>query len=138
MADFWKTAVSRWQDSANLVLGVWLVSSPWALQFTANERALWNAYVLGVIIAVAAIAALVKFQEWEEWADMVFGVWLIVSPWVLGFGTTMAGTEAGAPVAGTEAGAFAATWNFVVVGVLTIGLAAWSIWDQRQHESRAA
>ncbi|MFQ5774833.1 MAG: SPW repeat protein [Kiloniellaceae bacterium] len=128
MASFWKTVANRWQDSTNLVLGVWLFVSPWVLQFIANERAMWNAFVLGVIIAVAAIAALVAFHEWEEWADMAFGVWLIISPWVLGFGTTMVGAEAGA---------FAATWNFVVVGVLTIALAAWSLRGGRQREARA-
>lgn len=123
MTGFWKTVGNRWQDSANLVLGVWLFLSPWILGFTGTGVAMWNAYVLGVIIAVAAIAALVAFHEWEEWADMAFGAWLIVSPWLLGFGTT---------TAGAEGGAFAATWNFVVVGALTIALAAWALRDQRR------
>jgi hypothetical protein len=122
MASMLKSVARRWQDSVNLVLGVWLVISPWVLQFAAEPRAMWNAVILGVVIAAAAILALVQFHEWEEWADMAFGLWLIVSPWVLGFAETLA----------------TATWNFVVVGVLTIGLAAWSLRDERQRTSRTA
>lgn len=122
MASMLQSVARRWQDSVNLVLGVWLVISPWVLQFAAEPRAMWNAVILGVVIAAAAILALVQFREWEEWADMAFGLWLIVSPWVLGFAATLA----------------AATWNFVVVGVLTIALAAWSLRDERHRTSRTA
>ena len=129
MENVWKTVTTRWQDSANLVLGVWLILSPWLLQFAANAGALWNAVVVGVIIAVLALAALIEFREWEEWAGMVLGVWLVVSPWVLGFAAT------GAVV---ETGAVAATWNFIVVGLLTIALAAWSLWAERHRGPPAA
>lgn len=138
MAELSKTVAIRWRDVVNLVLGVWLFVSPWILQYTAIELAAWNAYVLGVIIAVAAIAALVAFHEWEEWADMAFGLWLIVSPWVLGFATlTTTALPAETGAVGTEAGAFAATWNFIVVGALTLALAAWSVWDARRRPQQA-
>lgn len=130
MTDFWKTVTTRWQDSLNVLFGVWLVFSPWALQFGAIESAFWNAVVVGLIITAAALAALVNFHEWEEWIGIAFGLWLVVSPWVLGF--TKALPEAGA------AGGAVATWNFVVVGVLTIALAAWSLRDMRHRQSHAA
>ena len=111
MSNFWKTVTERWQDSVNVVLGVWLILSPWILQIAGNSTALWNALLIGVVIAAAALGALVSYHKWEEWADMAFGLWLVVSPWILGFAATLA----------------AATWNFVLVGVLTIALAAWSL-----------
>ena len=56
---------------------------------------------------------------------LMIGVWLIASPWVLGFAEFT--REAGGA-------AYAATWNFVIVGILTFLLAAWSV---RNHRHRA-
>jgi hypothetical protein len=50
--------------------------------------------------AVAAIAALAAFQKWEEWVNAALGAWLIVSPFILGFGSVTA-----------------ALWNQLIVGV---------------------
>jgi hypothetical protein len=38
-----------------------------------------------VIIAAISIAALAAFAVWEEWLNLVMGLWVLVSPWVLGF-----------------------------------------------------
>lgn len=128
MTDFWKTVTTRWQDSLNVVFGLWLILSPWALQYATIEGAFWNAIIVGMIVAAAALAALVDFHEWEEWAGMAFGLWLVASPWVLGF----AGAEA------VAVGSGVATWNFVVIGVLTLAFAAWSLRDMRYRGSRTA
>jgi hypothetical protein len=31
------------------------------------------------------MAALAAFAEWEEWTNVMVGIWLLVSPWILGF-----------------------------------------------------
>ena len=111
MSNFWKTASERWQDSLNVVLGVWLILSPWILGFSPDQTAMWNAVLLGAVIALVALGALIDFHKWEEWVDMALGAWLVASPWVLGFAATLA----------------TATWNFVVVGLLAIALAAWAL-----------
>ncbi len=49
-----------------------------------------NAWVSGVIIGTVAVVALTKFAEWEEWVTLLLGVWVVVSPWVLGFVLTTA------------------------------------------------
>lgn len=120
MTNFWKKLSESWQDTVSLILGVWLVLSPWVLGFTMTEAAMWNAVAFGLLISVMAVLALVEFHEWEEWADMAVGLWLVVSPWVLGFAMTMGAGSA-------------TTWNFVVVGILTLGMAAWSLRDHRHH-----
>ena len=117
-----------WQDSVNVLLGVWLVISAWILQFADIQAALWNAVVFGLVVAAVALSALVRFREWEEWVDIAIGLWLIVSPWILGFA---------ALGAGVEGGSVAATWNFVLVGIATLGMALWSIRDHRQSEPHA-
>lgn len=98
-----------WRDATNLVLGVWLIVSPFALEYTAQTTPAWNAYAVGVIIAVLSAAALWQFQKWEEWLSAVLGAWLIISPWILGFSV-----------------GHVATWNQVIVGIVVGILAFWS------------
>ncbi len=124
-----ETAKRQWQDVANVLLGIWLIASPWIIGFTEVQYTLWNAYILGAIIAVAAASALVAFHEWEEWVSMLFGAWLIVSPWGLEFATLSYAAETLA--------AFGATWNFIVVGFLVVGLAGWRTWQEHQHGQAA-
>jgi len=109
MVDIGKRLTDQWKDAVNLVLGLWLIVSPWALGFAADKTPTWNAWVVGVVIAVAALAALIAFNKWEEWVEAALGAWLIVSPYLLGF------------TAQTHA-----TWNQVIVGVIVGGLAIWS------------
>ncbi|GMQ77489.1 MAG: SPW repeat protein [Gammaproteobacteria bacterium] len=110
---------TRWRDGANLVLGLWLAVSPWVLGHLNVEYATWNAWAIGAIIAISALAALVEFHEWEEWVSAGLGAWLAVSPWVLGYSATTF-----------------AVWNHVAVGVITAGMACWSIWYTHQHPQR--
>lgn len=101
---------SQWKDVVNLILGLWLIITPWALNFAADRRPMWNAVVIGVVIAIAAIAALVSFRKWEEWIEAVLGLWLIISPYLLGFTTEMN-----------------ATVNQVIVGIIVAALAIWTV-----------
>lgn len=109
MMDTRKRLMAQWKDVVNLVLGLWLIVSPWALTFAADRRPMWNASVIGLIIAVAALAALISFHKWEEWIEALLGLWLIVSPYLLGFTTQMN-----------------ATVNQVIVGIIVAALAVWS------------
>jgi hypothetical protein len=71
-------------DVVNLILGMVLFFSPWA--FNLSVGAQWQtASVIGIVIAVLSIAALAAFAVWEEWINLVAGLALIVSPWLLGF-----------------------------------------------------
>ena len=116
MSKLYDRIAHQWRDSANFVLGLWLLASPFALGYMDVSFAMWNAFAFGAIIAVSALAALIAFHEWEEWVSAAFGVWLIVSPWVLGFTVS----------------AFA-TWNHAIVGFLVAAMAGWTIWRSREH-----
>ena len=97
---------ARWQDALNLLLGLWLAVSPWVLSYAGETMPTYNAVAAGAVIATAAAAALIAFHPWEEWVNAMLSVWLILSPWILGF-----------------SGLQAAAWNQVAVGVLVGGLA---------------
>jgi hypothetical protein len=51
------------QDWINLICGVLLFISPWALGFAGD-----------------LMAALVQFVEWEEWVALIVGALVIIAP----------------------------------------------------------
>ena len=77
--------IKHWQDSVTLVLGVWTVASPWLLGFQTDATAMGNAVVIGGLIAAIGLIAVFRPLFWEEWANLVLGVWLVISPWALEF-----------------------------------------------------
>ena len=126
MTDFWKNVTDRWQDSLAVLLGVWLFFSAWILGFTEITAAFWNALIFGAAMTLIALMALVQRRLWEEWVDAAIGVWLVISPWVLGFA-----------VFGGETAAVSAAWNAVIVGALAAILAIWSLRDNWQGGAHA-
>jgi hypothetical protein len=78
--------LKHWQDAVNAVLGAWLVLSPWAIGYQGDAAALGNAILIGLALLAATLGAIFVPHAWEEWTEAVLGLWLIVSPWVLGFG----------------------------------------------------
>ena len=118
----------RWQDWINLILGLWTFVSPWVLGFAAGTsiaaRAMW---ILGAAIVVFAAFAVYIHKAWEEVINILLGVCLIASPWVLRF------TEQSTP-----------TTNAVVVGLLVTAFAVWAMlmetavqkWWHERHPTR--
>jgi len=102
------------QDGINLILGIVLFVSPWVIGFAATTPAAWNAWIVGAVLALVAVTALWAVAEWEEWVNFVIGVWMVVSPWVLGF-----------------FGDVNVMWTFVILGALTALVSAWGVWDYR-------
>jgi len=100
---------TRWQDWLCLMLGSWLFLSPWLLQYitawpyTDQTAASWNSIIFGAAIVTFSLIALadMKNKNWEEWINLILGLWLLVSPWILGFYTHTL-----------------ATGNMVVVGLI--------------------
>jgi hypothetical protein len=109
--------IRRWQDWANQVLGWWLFISPWALHYTGTAAA-WNAYVMGAGIVIFALIAAYVPKTWEEMINTLIGVWLVVSPFVLGFSTMRI-----------------VALHTVVVGILATAFAVWAMaTDKRLYE----
>jgi SPW repeat len=76
-------------DLYNLVLAMALFVSPWFFA-RASRTAVVDLRLSSAVIAVLSLAAIVAFSYWEEWANLLLGLWLIVSPWLLGFTHTSA------------------------------------------------
>jgi hypothetical protein len=108
----------RWQDWVNLVLGLWLFTSPWTLDYSGTTAA-WNAYVVGAGIVVFAALATYMPKAWEEVLNTLFGVWLVLAPFMLGF-ATMTGVA----------------FHTVVIGVLVTAFAVWAMFSDPQFYAR--
>ena len=77
--------MKHWQDPVNALLGAWLVLSPWLLGFQQETAAMANGVVIGLALIAAALGAMFVPRAWEEWTEAALGLWMAVSPWVLGF-----------------------------------------------------
>jgi multisubunit Na+/H+ antiporter MnhC subunit len=106
--------MKHWQDPISLIAGLWMMVSPWALAYQAEARPMWNAIVLGALIAAVAFTAFFQVFAWQEWANVLFGGWLIISPWVLGFSALST-----------------VMLNAVVVGAVVAALALWALGTDR-------
>jgi hypothetical protein len=96
-------------DVINLSLGVVLFFSPWL--FDLSTGAPWQtASIVGILIAVLSIAALAAFAVWEEWLNLIAGLALMLSPWLLSFQDKQAMTID------------------VVIGTIVAALAAFEAW----------
>lgn len=102
-------AWTRWQDWAEVVLGVIVLLSPLVVDTTSG--AMWTMIVLGALIAIDGLVSLaMPAMVYGEWFQMVLGVLLFISPWVIGY-TDMT----------------AASWTSWVAGVLTVAAGAMAL-----------
>jgi uncharacterized membrane protein HdeD (DUF308 family) len=103
-------AWKRWQDWAEVVLGILFIISPFA--FGANAmgmmNATWTAVVLGILIALAGLFNLaMPANPAGEWIAGILGILAFISPWVIGFTSLMS-----------------LAWTAWIIGVLTFIAAA--------------
>lgn len=114
----------RWQDWVMLVFGIWLFVSPFWMGAYASvmNLAAWNSYVMGVLVAGFAWGGLAGARRWEEWLQLIFGVWLVVSPFALLFYQSQVG----------------AAWNTIVLGVLIGADAIWALAANTGQQARVS
>jgi len=98
-------------DLYNLLLAAVLLAAPWLFTLT-NSTGKMDLWVSGAAIAAISLAAMVAYASWEEWANLLLGLWLIASPWILGFTHTR-------------------TMHFAIgIGIVVAFMAALELWLQ--------
>ncbi|RME43876.1 MAG: hypothetical protein D6791_14485 [Chloroflexi bacterium] len=108
----------RYAFFINLVLGLWLLVSPWVLGFANMTTPLWSHIIVGAIIALLALwRALEPADEgraWASWVMAILGLWSVVSPWVFGYNTTV-------------------NWMLsdIIAGIIVAALAIWTAMGRR-------
>ena len=85
-----------WEDWCGMLLGLLIALSPWFPNEpdhgTDAERGfvILNAFTIGILVFGLAQLEYVALQRWEEVAELLAGLWLIASPYVLGYSGTLA------------------------------------------------
>lgn len=99
----------RWVDWVNVMLGVWLIASPWLfIAVGGYEPADWNSWSVGAVIVTLAFVAMYKPAIWGDTVGIMLGAWLMASPWLLGFDSAVAA-------------------NAVITGMLVVVYALWAM-----------
>lgn len=102
--------VRRWQDWASFALGLWLAVSPWMADYAAHDAATANAAFVGLSLALLAHFGFSCDHMSCEWLNLVGGLWLLASPFALGFSAN-----------------HVAAVNAVAVGAFVVLLSAWTL-----------
>ena len=123
---FFKTH-RTWEDWCGMGFGVLIALSPWFAVQTGHEFAhanpalvILNTVLVGILVLGLAQLEYAALQRWEEVAEIILGVWLISSPYVLGY---------------FDEGLLR-IWH-LTLGVLVVLLAAlqlWQDWNLSNHE----
>jgi len=103
----------EWPEGVTILLGVWILISPMVLGFAPTLRDVtWNSWVIGVVLLIVAAgrAAAQVPKVWQEAANLVLGIWMILSPWILEF-------AAHAPARNST----------LVAGIVVAGIALWAM-----------
>ena len=103
------TGVSRRANRGRLRHRALLFPLEGRIELRLKLGQLAHAWIFGIIIALLALSAIFAYQRWEEWLTAAIGVWVFISPWVLG-------AVSNARI----------LWSSLVVGALLVILALWS------------
>jgi SPW repeat len=79
------TVHRNWQDWFGIALGALIALSPWLAGQTDNQVVLWVTIAVGIWVAQFAGLQLVDLERSEEIGLLICGVWLIASPFALGY-----------------------------------------------------
>src|SRR5215831_6540490 len=93
----------------NVLMGIWLIISTFALMaFNNLPSARWNNVIVGILVGLfGLVRTSTNAPACWSWSNLVLGIWLIISPFVLGFSYV-----------------FAAMWHNVIAGIV-VGVLAW-------------
>ncbi len=91
MSDFGFFRTHRtWEDWGGMLLGALIVVSPWfpfqdGAVTAGHQMIILNAVAIGLVVFGLAQLEYVALQRWEEVITILAGLWLILSPYVLGY-----------------------------------------------------
>lgn len=108
---------ARWASSLNVLAGIWLVIAPFILGFTSSASAMWNSIAVGAVVVVLAAIRAFNPDEREgiSWVNVVLGLWMVVSPYVLNY-TNVSSAQT----------------NALITGVIILALAAFSAYETNE------
>jgi hypothetical protein len=104
------TAEARTASGVNVLLGVWLIVSPWVFDYSGRSAAL-SSVTVGALIALLAAIRLTWLHNSAGLSgiNLLLAFWTAAAPWIYEYAINTG-----------------ALWNNIFVGVLVAVLAVWS------------
>lgn len=101
----------RWIDWVNVILGLWLAASAWVFVLNAGDGPIvWSSWSAGGAIVALAAFSMYKPSVRADALGVMVGIWLMVSPWMLGLSHLSS-----------------AAMNAIIMGLLVVGYALWAL-----------
>jgi hypothetical protein len=72
-------AMARWSQIPLLVLGLWLIVSPFSLGYR-SVLLIWSDMISGFLVIALAVIAFRTKHVWAAWANTFVGLWLAFAP----------------------------------------------------------
>jgi hypothetical protein len=103
-------AQARSASGMNILLGVWLIFSPWTFDYSGSPAVL-NSVFVGILIAIFAAIRLASLRNTASLSgvNLLLALWIIASPWLLGYAANVGAVR-----------------DNVILGVVVATLAVWS------------
>jgi hypothetical protein len=108
------TTTTKGLSGINVLLGIWLVVSPFL--FGATAASAWNLFIVGAAIAIVAGFNFFRTTQGREVVAgasgvvAVLGLWMAISPFMFVYNVAMA-------------------WNVVIVGLLVLAFGAYNAYE---------
>ncbi len=78
---------AKLENLITLLLGTYVFFIPWTFMdgFKSDRFNLvqWNFVILGGMVVYASISGIKKLEAWKEWVNLLAGIWLFISPFLL-------------------------------------------------------
>jgi SPW repeat-containing protein len=100
-----------WEDWLGMALGLVILVSPWLVYPLRVELPMLNAIFFGGAILLLAESELVDLHRWEESLELLCGLWVIASPFMLGYSES-----------------YLAIWHWALGGIVAL-LAVVELWQ---------
>lgn len=78
--------ISHIPDWSSLAAAAVLFMAPWAFHYTSVMATVATCFS-AIILVILSAMAIAEVDDTEEPVYLIFGGWLLISPWILGFWT---------------------------------------------------
>lgn len=113
------TKIDGWQDFLEMLVALWLVSSPFVLGFVFDNMATITALLGGCLVLLFSMMGLSTHEPKDEWLSLIVGIVVIASPWLAGYHAIAV-----------------ATMNAVICGSLLVALTIITMLDEYRTINR--
>lgn len=74
-----------WEDCVSMGLGALILLTVWIVGDVGSQTVAANAAIVGILVLALGASEFVDLRRWEEGLETACGLWLIASPFILGY-----------------------------------------------------